>query len=136
MLNLCTLAGPPHLKARLLSDCACTTLMAAVCWGRIFFWLSFRTPGRAGLIAVCCDWHDWLQYAMQDCEALSLKQMLDFGRDAWKEGEKILKSARYVQREVGRAPRPAPMPSAALRGTHMHGRRPTPRSHHALRALQ
>lgn len=41
-----------------------------------------------------------MQYAMQEVEALSLKQMLDFGRGAWKDGERILRSARYVQREV------------------------------------
>ena len=45
---------------------------------------------------------------------MSLQQMLDFGRDAWKDGEKILKSARYVQREV----RPLAAAEASVRPWH------------------
>ncbi|GIL47842.1 hypothetical protein Vafri_4491 [Volvox africanus] len=42
------------------------------------------------------------KYAAQDVEVLSLRQMLSFGRNAWDDPEKILKSARYVQRELPR----------------------------------
>jgi hypothetical protein len=42
------------------------------------------------------------QYAAQDVEVLSLRQMLSFGRNAWNDPDKVLKSARYVQREVRR----------------------------------
>jgi hypothetical protein len=41
-----------------------------------------------------------MQYALQDIEALSLQQMLDFGRAALLDGSKILKSARHAQREA------------------------------------
>lgn len=40
------------------------------------------------------------KYAAQDVEVLSLRQMLNFGRNAWDDPSKILKSARYVQREL------------------------------------
>ncbi|EFJ48498.1 pyruvate dehydrogenase kinase [Volvox carteri f. nagariensis] len=42
------------------------------------------------------------KYASQDVEVLSLRQMLSFGRNAWDDPGKILKSARYVQRELPR----------------------------------
>nr|AAV41811.1 pyruvate dehydrogenase kinase-like protein [Chlamydomonas incerta] len=40
------------------------------------------------------------KYAAQDVEVLSLRQMLSFGRNAWNDPDKVLKSARYVQREL------------------------------------
>ncbi len=40
------------------------------------------------------------QYALQEVEALSLQQMLEFGRAALFDSSKILTSARYVQKEV------------------------------------
>ncbi|KAG2488120.1 hypothetical protein HYH03_013268 [Edaphochlamys debaryana] len=40
------------------------------------------------------------KYASQTVEVLSLRQMLSFGRNAWNDPEKILKSGRYVQREL------------------------------------
>ena len=45
---------------------------------------------------------DWglLQYALQEIEALSLQQMLEFGRAALFNESKILTSARHAQREV------------------------------------
>lgn len=42
-----------------------------------------------------------LQYASQPVEVLSMAQMMQFGRYAATQPEKILKSARFVQREVG-----------------------------------
>lgn len=41
-----------------------------------------------------------LQYALQPVEALSLQQMLEFGRAALLDDSKILSSARHVQKEV------------------------------------
>ncbi len=41
-----------------------------------------------------------LQYALQDIEALSLQQMLVFGRAALFDSSKVLTSARHAQREV------------------------------------
>ncbi|BDA46288.1 [3-methyl-2-oxobutanoate dehydrogenase [lipoamide]] kinase [Coccomyxa sp. Obi] len=40
------------------------------------------------------------KYALQDIEALSLQQMLEFGRSALFDESKILKSARHAQREL------------------------------------
>lgn len=40
------------------------------------------------------------QYALQEVEALSLQQMLDFGRAALFDSSNILASARHVQKEV------------------------------------
>lgn len=40
------------------------------------------------------------QYAQIPLDTLSLQQMLSFGRDAWNDPDKILRSARYVQREL------------------------------------
>lgn len=42
----------------------------------------------------------YVQYALQDIEALSLQQMLQFGRAALFDDSKILTSARHAQREV------------------------------------
>jgi hypothetical protein len=45
------------------------------------------------------------QYALQEIEALSLQQMLQFGRAALFDSSKELTSARHAQREVcGHAP--------------------------------
>jgi hypothetical protein len=41
-----------------------------------------------------------VQYALQEVEALSLQQMLEFGRAALFDDSKILSSARHVQKEV------------------------------------
>ena len=41
-----------------------------------------------------------LQYALQEVEALSLQQMLEFGRAALFDPSKVLASARHVQKEV------------------------------------
>lgn len=41
-----------------------------------------------------------VQYALQEVEALSLQQMLEFGRAALFDDSKILASARHVQKEV------------------------------------
>lgn len=41
-----------------------------------------------------------LQYALQDIEALSLQEMLVFGRAALFDSSKVLTSARHAQREV------------------------------------
>ncbi|KXZ53308.1 hypothetical protein GPECTOR_7g1202 [Gonium pectorale] len=43
---------------------------------------------------------DGFHYAAQEVEVLSLKQMLSFGHNALDSPDKILKSARYVQREL------------------------------------
>lgn len=40
------------------------------------------------------------QYAQQPVEQLSLRQMLEFGRSVRYERDKVLTSARYVQREL------------------------------------
>lgn len=40
------------------------------------------------------------EYAAQPIERLSLQQMLEFGRDAWFDPSKVLKSARHCQREL------------------------------------
>ena len=41
-----------------------------------------------------------VQYALQDIEALSLQDMLVFGRAALFDSSKVLTSARHAQREV------------------------------------
>lgn len=48
-----------------------------------------------------------LQYASQPVEVLSMQQMLTFGRYAAAQPDKVLKSARFVQREVSKCGGPA-----------------------------
>lgn len=72
-----------------------------------------------------------LQYAAQEVEVLSLREMLHFGRNAWDDPERICKSGRYVQREVGWGRGRCTTPTLRLCGSpsmcactraHVHGR--------------
>ena len=64
-----------------------------------------------------------LQYALQDIEALSLQEMLVFGRAALFDSSKVLTSARHAQREVSPEVMRLSIISAALAPQWLRGNR-------------
>lgn len=60
-----------------------------------------ETPGAKEVRALESFFDSTVQeYAQQPLEKLTLRSMLDFGRDAWYDQSKILESARMCQREL------------------------------------